>query len=75
MKSKTCGKEIPAVAAKGEAPGGLDMEAFAEAVGQGTKLWADVPDPVAWVREVRGCGSKGGNMTNTHGAGRGGNRR
>jgi len=37
----------------GDTPG-LDWEAFNKAVEAGTKLWADVPDPVAWVREIRG---------------------
>jgi len=39
---------------KGGAPGKLDEAAFAKAVENGTELWADVPDPVAWVRELRG---------------------
>ena len=37
-----------------EPPAELDLNAFNLAVEAGTKLWQDVPDPVAWVREVRG---------------------
>ena len=33
---------------------GLDMKAFAAAVEEGTKLWRDIPDHVAWVRDIRG---------------------
>jgi len=39
---------------KGGAPREFDEAAFAKAVENGTRLWADVPDPVAWVRELRG---------------------
>jgi hypothetical protein len=38
-----------------ESPASLDMEAFERAVEAGTKLWQDVPDPVAWVRSIRGA--------------------
>jgi len=38
-----------------EPPAVFDWEAFNLAVDAGTKLWQDVPDPVAWVREVRGA--------------------
>jgi len=37
-----------------EKPTEFDEAAFTEAVEEGTKLWADVPDHVAWVREMRG---------------------
>ena len=39
----------------GEQAASLDMEAFERAIEEGTKLWADVPDHVAWVREMRGA--------------------
>ena len=32
----------------------FDEDAFANAVEEGTELWRDVPDHVAWVRDVRG---------------------
>ena len=38
-----------------EQPPVLDLEAFALAVEEGTKLWQDVPDHVAWVRDLRGA--------------------
>jgi len=37
-----------------EPPATFDWEAFDRAVEAGTKLWEDVPAPVAWVRETRG---------------------